>query len=61
MPPLRRYDRVWGIQIGKVDGKIKAEGVGVDNELADDDTASTAEMTALDSDKDGIDYSDDET
>ena len=58
MTPLRRYDRVWGIQVGKVEGKIKAEGVGVEEEAADDDTASTAEMTELDSDKDG-DLSDD--
>ena len=39
MTPLRRYDRVWGIQIGKVNGEIKAEGVGVEEEDADDDTA----------------------
>ena len=41
MPPIRRYDRVWGIQIGKVDGKVKAEGAGVEYEVADDNTVSS--------------------
>ena len=59
MTPLRRYDRVWGIQIGKVKGRIKAEGVGFEDGDADDDTAPTAEITELDSDEDG-DSSDDE-
>ena len=52
MTPLRRYDRVWGIQIGKVRGEIKAEGLGVVEDDGDDDTASTAEITELDSDED---------
>ena len=52
---------MWGIQIGKVDGRIKAEGVGVEDEVADDATASTADITALDSDEEGSDSSDDET
>ena len=60
MTPLRRYDRVWGIQIGKVNGEIKAEGVGVVEEDVDDNTASTAEMTELDLDEDG-DLSGDES
>ena len=53
MTPLRRYDRVWGIQIGKVEGMIKAEGVGLKDREANNDTAPTAEITELDSDKDG--------
>ena len=36
-----------------MEGKIKTEGVGVKDEAADNDTASTVEMTELDSDKDG--------
>ena len=52
---------MWGIQIGKVDERTKAEGVGVEDEVADDATASTAEITALDSDEEGSDSSDDET
>ena len=60
MSPLRRYDRVWGIQIGKVEGRIKAEGVGLKDGDADDNTAPTAEITELDSDEDG-DSSDEET
>ena len=59
MPSLRTYDRVWGIKIGKVGGKFKTEGVEVADEAADNDTASTAEMTALDSDEDGSNSSDD--
>ena len=58
MTPLRRYDRVWGIQIGKVKGTLKAEGVGVMSDAEDDDTASTAELTALESDKKDTDSSD---
>ena len=60
MTPLRRYDRVWGIQIRKVEGRIKAEGVGLEDGDADDDTAPTAEITELDSDENG-DSSDEET
>ena len=60
MTPLRRYDCVWGIQVGKVEGKIKTEEVEIKEEAVDNDTDSTEEMTALDSDKDG-DLSDDET
>ena len=60
MTPLRRDDRVWGIQIGKVEGNVKAEGVGVSDDVADDNTASTAEMTALDSNDNGRDLSDNE-
>ena len=42
---------MWGIQIGKVEGELKAEGVGVMTDAADNDTASTAELTTLDSDE----------
>ena len=57
MRPLQRYDCVWGIQIGKVEGELKAEGVGVMTDADDDDTASTAELTALDLDEEGSDSS----
>ena len=50
---------MWGIHTGKVGDKMKAEGVGVADEVEDDETASTSEMTLLDSDKDG-DLSDDD-
>jgi hypothetical protein len=53
MKPPRRYDRAWGIQIGKVEGEVKGEGVGGGADAADDDTASTAELTAMDSDEEG--------
>ena len=59
MTMLKRYDRVGGITIGKVELKIKAEGVGVTDEVADNTTASTSEMTVLDLDEDG-DLSDNE-
>jgi hypothetical protein len=38
---------VWGIHIGKVEGKTKAE----EDKIADNYMALTAELTALDSDK----------
>ena len=57
---LRRYDCVWGIQIGKVEGEIKTEGVGVMADVKDDNTALTAELYALNSDKEGSDSSDKE-
>ena len=50
---------MWGIQIGKVGGKFKMEGVEVADEAAGNDTASTAAMPALDSDKDRSDSLDD--
>ena len=53
MTSLRGYNRVGGIQIGKMEGKMKAEGVSVADEAEDDDTSSTAEMTLLDLDEDG--------
>ena len=40
MRPLKRYDCVWGIQIGKVEGELKAEGVGLMTDATDDDTHS---------------------
>ena len=36
-----------------MEGKIKAEGIGMADDAANDDIASTVEMTALNSDKDG--------
>ena len=60
MTPLRRYGRVLEIQIGEVDGKVKAEGIGVISDAEHDDTASTAELTGLDSDEEGANSSDDE-
>ena len=55
---LRRYDCLCGIHIGKVEGKIKAEGVDVTDDATDDNMASTEEIIVLDSDEDG-DLSDD--
>ena len=60
MTALRRYDHVWGMQIGKVEGMIKAEGVELEDGEADDNTAPTVEITELDSDEDG-NSSDEET
>ena len=45
MPPLRRYDRVWGISAGKVEEKITVRGVGVEDDESDADTAVTGDMT----------------
>ena len=52
---------MWGIQIGTVEGKIKEERMRLLEDAADNDTALTAEMTALDLDEeDSIAYDDDE-
>ena len=58
MRPLQRYNCVWGIHIGQVEGNIKAEGVGMMEDIIDDNTASTSELTALDLDEEGRDLSD---
>ena len=60
MRPLQRYDCGWGIQIIKVEGKIKMEGIGVMKDIADNDTALTAELTVLYLDKEGSNLSDKE-
>ena len=52
-PPHKRtreayaYPRVWGINVGKIEGKIRVEGV-LNNELDDNEmTATTANLTTL--------------
>ena len=44
LPP--KYPRVWGIQVGRVKGKLSVYGV-LNNDVQEDDTATTALLADL--------------